>query len=149
MSNSLFRAYSLTGAYRKLLVRPEQLTWQLVRHLEETDNLIQSDYELLKGEAAPVFVDDGPLCALLVDFRLPSSTYATMVLREILKVDTSPANQTKLNKVAGDEAAAAIAEKRKLDEEIVNDEVEQEVKRQKVDGDDKEEAQQVEDSESK
>lgn len=114
------RTYSLTGAYRKLVIRPERLTWQLVRHNEETDNLIQSDYELLKGEPAPVFTEDGPLTALLVDFRLPSSTYATMVLREILKLDTSPANQARLNKIASDEAAALVdsVDKRKLDDDV-------------------------------
>lgn len=118
---------------------PEQLSWQLVRHNDETDNLIQSDYELLKGEPNPVFTDDGPLTALLVDFRLPSSTYATMVLREILKLDTSPANQARLNKLASDEAtalatdAAALVEgteKRKLNED--DDSVDG-VKRPKVD----------------
>lgn len=88
----------------------------MVRHNEETDNLIQSDYELLKGEPAPIFTDDGPLTALIVDFCLPSSTYATMVLREILKLDTSPANQARLNKIASDEIASG--DKRKLNNEL-------------------------------
>lgn len=112
-----------------------------MRHNEETDNLIQSDFELLKGEPAPIFVDDGPLTALLVDFRLPSSTYATMVLREILKLDTSPANQARLNKIASEEAAALAAaaevetgDKRKLGDDEGDETGEEEGgKRQKLD----------------
>lgn len=99
-----------------------------MRHATDTDNLIRSDLEELRGEPEPEFSADGPQQSLLVQFQLPSSTYATMVLREILKEDTSPANQSKLGMAAtaAAEAAAAAAaaeangaatgEKRKLAE---------------------------------
>lgn len=86
----------MTGAYRKIIVRPESPTWQVIRHSTDTDNLIRSDLEELKGEQAVESTEDGALRSLLVQFQLPSSTYATMVLREILKADTSSAHQTKL-----------------------------------------------------
>lgn len=111
------RAYSLAGAYRKLIVLPGKLSWKLVRHASETDNLIRSDLEALNGEPEPQSVEDGPLRALLVEFQLPSSTYATMVLREILKADTSPAAQTKLSALMAEKDAALAAEKRKLEAE--------------------------------
>lgn len=92
------KAYSLTGAYRKLIIKPEKLVWSLVKYENETDNLIQSDLEALNKVPLPELDEDSELQALVVDFCLPSSTYATMVLREILKEDTSPENQSKINK---------------------------------------------------
>lgn len=114
-----FRAYSLTGAYRKMIIKPEHLTWELFKYKSETDNLIQSDWEEIKNENKPEPAEDGELLALIVDFRLPSSTYATMVLREILKADTSASNQTLINKNENADVANTeiVAEKRKLDEE--------------------------------
>lgn len=94
------RTYSLPGAYRKIIVRPIGLKWELMTYNDDTDCLIQSDLEALRKEKAPENNPNGQFKALVLDFSLPSSTYATMALREILKSDTSVASQVDLHEKA-------------------------------------------------
>lgn len=90
------KMHSLTGAYRKVFIKPENLEWTLVPYEKPNDALILSDLEKLNGVLEPAPVENAPHKALLLDFRLPSSAYATMALREILKVDTSAMYQRSL-----------------------------------------------------
>lgn len=92
----IYRTYSLSGAYRKMLVKPIDLNWYSMAYNNENDTLIRSDIEELNGEAEPKRIEDGKQNALILEFSLPSSSYATMALREVMKCDTSVANQVQL-----------------------------------------------------
>ncbi|XP_075713411.1 pseudouridylate synthase 7 homolog isoform X2 [Rhinoderma darwinii] len=91
--------YSLAGAYRKILIRPQDVSWEVVVYDDPKISLVGTDIEKMEGKPLPVFNTEGKYRALRMDFSLPPSTYATMAIREVLKMDTSIKNQTQLNTV--------------------------------------------------
>ncbi|GLG99484.1 Pseudouridylate synthase 7 homolog-like Protein [Gryllus bimaculatus] len=91
------RKYSVGGAYRKMIIRPDNVKWKTMHYSEPFKTLELSDKEKMENKEAPKDEPDGTYKALLLDFCLPSSTYATMALREILKSDTSSQHQASLN----------------------------------------------------
>ncbi|KAG7455787.1 hypothetical protein MATL_G00244800 [Megalops atlanticus] len=91
------RDYSLAGAYRKIIIRPQDVNWEVSHYDDPRISLVHTDLEKLEDKPPPVFNKEGKYRALRMEFSLPSSTYATMAIREVLKMDTSIKNQTQLN----------------------------------------------------
>lgn len=91
--------YSLAGAYRRVIIRPTDVSWQVTQYDDPRISLVHSDFEKLENKPAPVFNEEGKHRALRMEFSLPPSTYATMAIREVLKLDTSIKKQTQLNTV--------------------------------------------------
>jgi len=89
--------YSLAGAYRLILIRPKDVSWEVINYDDARVPLVHTDVEKLESKPAPVYLTEGKYRALKMDFSLPPSTYATMAIREVLKMDTSIKNQTQLN----------------------------------------------------
>ncbi|KAL7734092.1 hypothetical protein ACLKA6_011774 [Drosophila palustris] len=92
------KTYALGGAYRKLLIQTSDLKWSFRRYSTPEDTLIASDWEQLKNiEITPEPSEsEGKYMALLLEFSLPTAAYATMLLRELFKQDTSTATQMQL-----------------------------------------------------
>lgn len=102
--------FSLNGAYRKVFTKPRDVSWKFMKYSGQTD-LILSDYSKIFGDAEPEEDPNGDNLALVVDFILPTSCYATMALRELMKCDTNVGSQIKMeNKRKLDEENAAKAE---------------------------------------
>ncbi|KAL9969761.1 hypothetical protein ACROYT_G022017 [Oculina patagonica] len=91
------RDYALSGAYRKLIVRPSLMSWRWLRYNDVKQPLALTDKDRLNGTQEPQSVADGKYWALQMELTLPTSTYATMALREVLRCDTSSAYQSTLN----------------------------------------------------
>ena len=83
--------------YRRLLARPAALEWKVLRYSDPTAPLALTDLARLRGEPEPAGEPDGARTALRLTFTLPSSTYATMLLRELTKQSTELAHQNQLN----------------------------------------------------
>ena len=81
-----------------MIVRPNHITWETVCYDDPTVSLVRTDYERMTSVSEPVSVADGNFRALKLEFGLPASSYATMLVREILKTDTSPNYHSSLNK---------------------------------------------------
>lgn len=96
--------FSLNGAYRKVFTKPQNVNWKFMKYSGQAD-LILSDYSKIFGDAEPEDDPNGESSALIVDFILPTSCYATMALRELMKCDTNVGNQIRMEN------------KRKLNEE--------------------------------
>ena len=79
--------YSLPGAYRPIVVKPTDVSWKVVQHSDMNEDLLVSDIDIVLGKSPKEADENGSLRALVIDFTLPSSTYATMALREAMKID--------------------------------------------------------------
>eukprot|EP00026_Physarum_polycephalum_P003191 Phypoly_transcript_03201.p1 GENE.Phypoly_transcript_03201~~Phypoly_transcript_03201.p1 ORF type:complete len:782 (+),score=166.52 Phypoly_transcript_03201:136-2481(+) len=90
------KEYDLKGAYRKIIVKPAEFSWKLMRYDDVTIPLLQTDEDLMSNKPAPVDVPTGKYKALILSFNLPSSSYATMLFRELLKIPTSKLTQKTL-----------------------------------------------------
>ncbi|CAC5413003.1 truD [Mytilus coruscus] len=91
------KSLSLPGAYRKIVIKPGDVGWKLYRYNDVNVELALSDLDRLQKKAEPSFEQDGQFKALKIEMTLPSSCYATMALREVLKIDTSASYQSTLN----------------------------------------------------
>nr|XP_023019987.1 pseudouridylate synthase 7 homolog isoform X1 [Leptinotarsa decemlineata] len=97
MTKQKVRSYNLSGDYRKILGRAKDLSWKIMKYDDPTEDLIRSDFQELQGKPEPVSIEGGKYKALVLEFSLNSSSYATMVLREFLKCETSSFAHSQMN----------------------------------------------------
>ena len=101
----------LGGAYRRVVTFPQDMTWrcQYYSHAGEEINTTEltalkptplsasSDSTAITNTVEDQNVDDsGKYMAAVIEFSLPSGTYATMLLRELTKVSTDSAHHASL-----------------------------------------------------
>lgn len=83
-----------------------------MQYQSQTADLLISDYSKIYNDPEPENDPNGENLALLLDFVLPPSAYATMALREIMKCDTSVGSQMNLESGIKKAAEAEIERKR-------------------------------------
>lgn len=120
MPKQKVKTYNLSGNYRKIITKIEDLKWKIMKYNNPTCSLIQSEWEKKNNYNVPEDLEDGQYKAVVLEFSLGCSSYATMVLREIMKVETSTGAHAKLNDYANPEAKKKAIEivEQKAEEEI-------------------------------
>lgn len=117
--------FSLTGAYRKAFIKPENFSHKFMKYQGPNADLILSDYSKIFKDPEPEDEPNGDNLALIIDLVLPPSSYATMALREIMKCDTSVGHQISLETEIKN---AAKAEKREIEKDEENEIAEKKIK---------------------
>lgn len=87
-----------------MLIQPQEMSWKFCSYEKTDSNLITSDWQILhkKENEDTSNETQAQYRALILDFCLPPAVYATMLIRELLKNDTSVANQIQMEKNATD-----------------------------------------------
>ena len=88
--------YSLPGDYRRIVEMPNNMSWKFVRYNDANKDLLVSDFEEMHGKTNAKSLENGKHLAIVLELCLPSSTYATMALREAMKIDMGKGTQTRL-----------------------------------------------------
>ncbi|SMN20209.1 similar to Saccharomyces cerevisiae YOR243C PUS7 Pseudouridine synthase [Maudiozyma saulgeensis] len=97
------RDFSVAGSYRNVIQKPNELEYKIVHYNESTQQLLNTDLEMLNNKIGKEngqkymktklerFMPDngGEKTAVLVKMQLGTSAYATMALRELMKLETS------------------------------------------------------------
>jgi tRNA pseudouridine13 synthase len=90
------KQWSVSGSYRKLFIKPENLNWSWIPYKDPNKTLIETDLNLinktksLKTESEPeTNENETEKIALKLSMCLPSSCYATMMCREITKTEST------------------------------------------------------------
>ncbi|KAJ1735465.1 multisubstrate pseudouridine synthase 7 [Coemansia biformis] len=103
------KEYRLAGAYRHLVIKPRDFSYEWMRYNDDMQPLARSDSDAIEGKHIPESIDFGEHVALKLRFDLPSSAYATMLLRELMRQETAAGHQTKLSSKTGYAAGSAAA----------------------------------------
>lgn len=97
------RDFSMAGSYRHVIQKPKELEYKIIHYTEPTQQLVNTDLEMLNNKRAMEsgqkymktkldrYIPDkgGDKTAVVLKFQLGTSAYATMALRELMKLETS------------------------------------------------------------
>jgi len=87
------REISVNGDYRNAIVHPKDFDYSIKEYYNPVQPLLQTDLMKMNGEEITIEPkekeEDPALVAVIVGFTLPSSSYATVALRELMKSPTS------------------------------------------------------------
>ena len=102
------------GDYRKLFARPENITAAVCKFEGKDEEILDAFGSI---EEAASKHQKGPHCALLLQFWLQKSSYATMLIREFCHISSSFEIQELINQTVGDAVEEVEDEKEQEQEQ--------------------------------
>lgn len=90
------RDFNAAGDYRKILCCPKNVGFRIIKYEDPHQPLIRTDLMALENVDILEQGSDTSLVGMAIDFTLPSSAYATICLRELMKAPTSSEYQGSL-----------------------------------------------------
>eukprot|EP00033_Pygsuia_biforma_P004428 GCRY01004853.1.p1 GENE.GCRY01004853.1~~GCRY01004853.1.p1 ORF type:complete len:647 (-),score=187.80 GCRY01004853.1:37-1977(-) len=100
---------SLPGGYRPIVAVPKGLEWTFVHYDEPHAKLVETDRDRVEGRTLSL-PDNGSLLGLRLKFILQNSSYATMCLRELMRIPMTVEFQQTLNPAAACNTADSTVE---------------------------------------
>jgi tRNA pseudouridine13 synthase len=95
------RALIVNGDYRKVICHPKDFDYTITEYFDPLQPLLPTDLMKIQGEEISIRPqqrdDECAKLAMIVGFTLPSSSYATIALRELMKRPTSNEFQKELS----------------------------------------------------
>jgi len=104
------QGWDTSGDYRNLIRKPESLMWDVVHYSDENDSFVEPYLRDEKTLSSPESFEVKHRTALLLAFNLPKSSYATMVVREVMKIETTKESLMKQNQQQEQKDAASKSE---------------------------------------
>ncbi|KAL7746413.1 multisubstrate pseudouridine synthase 7 [Sorochytrium milnesiophthora] len=102
--------FNLPGGYRAVVTKAKELEYRFARYSDSNKALVVSDMGRLgRTEASVDEEPNGEHLALIIKFQLPTSAYATMALREIMRTDTSAGHHSGMTAALQSKSAPATA----------------------------------------
>ena len=81
--------FSINGGYRKMLIKPRDLSFEIVKYKDETIRLFQTDLDVINGVGKDIESfnehDNDIKQAVKLEVSLPASCYATVFARELMR----------------------------------------------------------------
>ncbi|KAJ1932135.1 hypothetical protein EC988_009555 [Linderina pennispora] len=99
------KEYRLAGAYRHIIIKPRDFSYEWMRYDDGDLPLLLTDVDKIMEKEEPKSLENGQHLALKLKFDLPSSAYATMLLRELMRQETASGHQSKMSEQKADQAA--------------------------------------------
>jgi tRNA pseudouridine13 synthase len=118
----------IRGHYRRIIEYPEAFTYRLARYTSPNETIQQTEINALQlhprddsASAAATEAQEAKRLALVIEFNLSPGSYATMLLRELMKEATDSSYHAELTAAtaAADVTSrdgAAVGEKRRSDD---------------------------------